>query len=150
LSNTALLRVLEHVHGHLGVLAAAALWHPAILLRNLRRRAPLSAALATTLISVAAAPGFYLYPSYRSSLKQRLFLHAPRIGWLFERKEHLAVGALALAWTGLIAHLLLSRQLPGTVNASLARTAHLAYVGAAVLSTVVVIIGVTVAVNAPF
>ena len=94
--STLALRIVERLHGHLGWLAVIALLHPAIFLRRPKRRAPLSVVLATLTVSLTAAFGFVLYPPYRNLLKQRLFVQAPAIGWLFERKEHLAVGALTL------------------------------------------------------
>lgn len=150
MNETMILRVVEHLHGHLGMLATAALWHPAIVLRRENRRAPLAAWLSTSMLTVTGIGGAYLYPPYRSILKQKLFVHAPQIGWMFERKEHLAVGALCLAWAGLIAHLLWNRQQPSAVRSGLARAAHLSFLGAAILSTLVGIIGVVVAVKTTF
>ncbi len=106
------LRLLEHVHGHLGWLAAAALVHPAILLRHRRRRAHVSVALAVTLVTAVGGLGVAIYGDYRDRLKQSMFIHAPRVGWLFERKEHLAFGAVVLAWAGAFAYFA-SRAGPG-------------------------------------
>lgn len=94
------LRVAEHVHGHLGWLSAALLVHPAILLRNKGARAHLSVALATGLATVVGVLGAWLYEPYRERLKQPLFNEARWIGLMFERKEHFAFAALALAWAG--------------------------------------------------
>jgi hypothetical protein len=93
-------RVAEHVHGHLGWLAAAALLHPAILLRNPRRKAHLSVALCTGFATVQGALGVWLYGPYRDRIKQHIFIEARWIGLMFERKEHLAFGAILLAWAG--------------------------------------------------
>jgi hypothetical protein len=98
------LRVAEHVHGHLGWLAAAALLHPAILLRNPQRRAHLSIALATGFASAVGALGAGLYGPYRMRVKPHLFAEAPWVGLMFERKEHLAFGAVALTWAGALAY----------------------------------------------
>ena len=38
-------------------------------------------------------------------MKQPLFVHAPAVGYLFERKEHLAFGAVLLAWAGAAAYM---------------------------------------------
>jgi hypothetical protein len=97
-------RIVEHIHGHLGWLAAAALLHPAILLRNPKRRAHLSVALSTAFVTVAGGIGAWLYVPYRETVKQRLFLETRWVGLLFERKEHLAFGAIVLAWSGAIAY----------------------------------------------
>ena len=55
--NLVSMRVLEHVHGHIGWLAALALVHPAILLRRPRCRAMLAAGAATLLATLAALLG---------------------------------------------------------------------------------------------
>ena len=48
--------------------------------------------------------GVWLYPLYRQRVKRPIFETAPAVGWLFERKEHLAFGALLLAWAGALAY----------------------------------------------
>jgi hypothetical protein len=98
------IRLVEHAHGHLGWLAAASLLHPAILLRNRKRRAHLSVVLATLFVTLVGSIGVLLYGPYRDILKQRLFIDAPSVGLLFERKEHLAFGAIVLAWSGAVAY----------------------------------------------
>jgi hypothetical protein len=97
-------RVAEHIHGHLGWLAAAALLHPAILLRNPRRKAHLSVALSTGFATFVGGLGVWLYGPYRDRLKQHIFIEARWIGLMFERKEHLAFGAILLAWAGASAY----------------------------------------------
>ena len=97
-------RVVEHVHGHLGWLAAAALLHPAILLRNKNRKAHLSVALSTGFATSQGVLGVWLYGPYRDRLKQHIFIEAPWVGLMFERKEHLAFGAILLAWAGASAY----------------------------------------------
>jgi len=142
---TLLLRVLERVHGHLGWLSVAALLHPAILLRNPKRRARLSVALATGFVVVTALFGGYIYPAYRDRIKQHLFIEVPRVGWMFERKEHLAVGAVVFALVGCIAHLSVPLAADEDVKRTLARLAHLAFVVAFALALIVALLGVTVA-----
>lgn len=144
------LRLLEHVHGHLGWLAVAALLHPAILLRDPTRRARLSTLFATLFLLLAGGLGVSLYPEYRSRLKQQLFVHAPALGWCFERKEHLAVGALAFAIIGCIAHWSTQRIADDALRTTVAQAAHRAYVVAFVLSLGVAIFGVAVAVTTTF
>jgi hypothetical protein len=131
------LRLIEHIHGHLGWLSAAALVHPAIVLRDRARRANLAVGLATTFVTVASGIGVWLYVSYREKLRQGIFLHAPAIGLLFERKEHLAFGAVVLAWAGASAYVAASRATP-EVRGSLRTIAHRSFV-AAVLGTVVAV-----------
>jgi len=139
------LRALEHIHGHLGWLAVAALLHPAIILRNPKRRARLSAALATSFVLVTSLLGVYVYPAYRDRIKQHIFIEAPRVGWLFERKEHLAVGAVAFALVGCISHLSVPFFDGDDLKQTVARLAHRAYVVAFALALLVGILGVAVA-----
>jgi hypothetical protein len=138
------LRALERIHGHLGWLAIAALLHPAILLRNPRRRAPLSVGLATLLAVATAALGVTIYPSYRELLKQRLFIEHPALGWTFERKEHLAVGAISFALLGSVAHFAVP-LFEEPARARIARLAHRAFVVACVLGAIVGALGIAVA-----
>jgi hypothetical protein len=141
-----LVRAGEHVHGHLGWLAVAALAHPAVLLRNPSRRAHLSVGVAVALASVAGALGAVLYPSYRVRLRGAIFTELPAVGYLFERKEHLAFGALVLAWAGAVAyagaHL---RSADVDLYDPLRRAAHWAFIAAAVLGLTVAILGTVVA-----
>jgi len=143
------LRLLEHVHGHLGWLSAAALVHPAIVLRSPKRRAHLAVGLGTTLATVAAAIGAWLYVSYREKLRQGIFLHAPAIGLLFERKEHLAFGAVVLAWAGAGAYVAATRAEEGRRGA-LRTIAHRAFVASAAFAVLVSVLGTVVAVYKSF
>jgi hypothetical protein len=136
-------RIVEHVHGHLGWLAAAALVHPAIVLRRPQRRAHAAVCIAVALPTLAAALGAWLYVSYRERLRQGIFVEAPSIGLLFERKEHLAFGALALAWSAALAYVA-SRRAPAH-EALLRRFAHRAFVASALLAVTVAILGTIVA-----
>jgi hypothetical protein len=140
-----LLRVLERIHGHLGWLCVAALLHPAIFLRNPRRHARLAVALTTIVVLATGLLGGYIYPEYRNRLKQHVFIEAPRIGWLFERKEHLAVGAIAFAVAGCVAHLSLPVFSDAATRKTAATLAHRAFVAAFVLALIVAGLGVAVA-----
>jgi len=143
------LRLLEHVHGHVGWLAAALLVHPAIVLRNRKRRAHLAVSLATAAVTIAGAGGAWLYVAYRERLRQRIFIDAPAIGWLFERKEHLAFGAVVLAWAGCAAYFATPRARPEAETA-LRTIAFRAFVASAALATVVAVLGTIVAVYRSF
>src|SRR5262249_29590388 len=66
-------RILEHVHGHVGWLAALALVHPAILLRRSTRRAMFAVVAATVLVTATAVMGAVMYPHYRVQIKPALF-----------------------------------------------------------------------------
>ena len=139
-----LLRLLERIHGHLGWLAVGALIHPAILLRNPKRRAPLAILLTALAVTAAGALGAWIYPDYRVLVKPLLFQDAPAVGWWFERKEHLAVGAISLTWIGALAHLGQPRC-PPEQRPALARIAHRASLIALLLAAAVAAIGTAVA-----
>ncbi len=102
----ALFGLLERVHGHLAVLALALLLHPVITLRSRRlltRWGVRSAELAALLLSASFALGWWIYPTYRGSVKPSLLADAPRVAASFETKEHLAFCAAALAIGGAVA-----------------------------------------------
>lgn len=139
-----LLRAIERIHGHLGWLSVAALLHPAILLANPRRRARLAVALATSSAIATALLGASIYPEYRARIKQQIFIEAPTVGWMFERKEHLAVGGVAFALVGCVAHFALPVFHEG-VRVNVARLAHRAFVIAFLLTAAVAVLGVAVA-----
>jgi nitric oxide reductase large subunit len=143
------LRLTEHVHGHLGWLAAAILAHPALLLRSRTRTANAAVIAATSLVTVAAAVGAWLYVAYRERLKQGIFLRAPTVGFLFERKEHLAFGAVLLAWAGAAAYFAAPRATRPT-RALLRTIAFRAFALSAVLAVVVAVLGTLVAVYRSF
>jgi hypothetical protein len=143
------LKLTEHIHGHLGWLATATLLHPAIVLRNRTRRAHLAVTLSTGFITVAAAVGAWLYVAYRARLKQGIFLHAPAVGLLFERKEHLAFGAVLLAWAGAAAYFAAPRATPRT-RERLRTIAFQSFCASAALSVLVAILGTVVAVYRSF
>lgn len=140
-----LARVGEHVHGHLGWLAAIALVHPAILLRRHERRAHLSVALAVCVVTFAGALGASLYPAYRERLRQPIFAQAPGVGFLFERKEHLAFGAVLLAWVGALAYAAAFRYADVGGRDALRKAAHWSFVASALLGVMTALLGTVVA-----
>jgi hypothetical protein len=143
----ALVKALEHVHGHLAWISTAALYHPAILLRRPRRRAVGASFAAATLITLTAALGATIYPIYRGQVKPRIFAESPLIGLIFERKEHLGVGALVLAWAGFLLHL---RVREDDWERRESRAAFVAFIGAAIFATTAATMGVVVAVFRSF
>ncbi|HEU4537258.1 MAG TPA: hypothetical protein VFS00_24225 [Polyangiaceae bacterium] len=145
MSGLGLARAVEHVHGHLGWLAFAALAHPAWLLRGGKRRASVAVALATSLVTIAAGLGLWLYPHYRACIKHELFVEAPALGWLFERKEHAAFGALAFAWAGWLAHAAAPRGGDPARRDALARASWLAFAFAALCALAAAAAGTAVA-----
>lgn len=127
----------------------AALVHPAFALRRSGRRAHVSVALAVALPSVVSALGAWLYVEYRVRLKPLIFQETPYVGWMFERKEHLAFGALGLAWLAGIAYAASWRAEPAT-RAALQRLARWAFILAAALAFAVAGLGTWVAVHRGF
>lgn len=124
-------------HGHLGLLAAVALAHPAWTLRGAARLRPgtrWSVAGATALLTLTFAAGWWLYPGYRGADKPRLVREALPVALLFETKEHLAFYAVALAWAGCGLAL-------ATTGAGPRRAARFAFGAAAVLTLVVGVLG---------
>ncbi|AKV01204.1 hypothetical protein AKJ09_07867 [Labilithrix luteola] len=144
-----LLRSIEHVHGHLGWLAAAVLVHPAVVLRNRTRRAHYAVGLATAFVTVAAGIGAWLYIGYRERLKQGIFQTAPSVGLLFERKEHLAFGAVVLAWAGAVAYFAAPRA-TAEMRTTLRTIAFRSFASSAVLAVIVAVLGTVVAVYRTF
>ena len=138
------LRIQEHVHGHLGWLAAIALVHPAILLRRTKRKADLSVLLGVATVTLVGGLGVAMYGDYRDRLRQPIFQHAPAIGYLFERKEHLAFGAILLAWAGAVAYLA-ATKLEGGTQERLRRAAHWSFVAAAAMAVVTAALGTVIA-----
>ena len=138
-----LVRSLQHVHGHVGWLAALALAHPAVLLRRPERRLFGAAVASTALVTVAALMGALIYPSYRVAVKPAIIAVAPAIGFLFERKEHLGIAALALAWCGLVMYVLAHRR--EAPRLELGRAAFVSYAGAAIAATLAASGGLIVA-----
>ena len=143
------LRLIEHVHGHLGWLASAVLVHPAIVLRDRTRRAHWAVGLSVGLVTLAAAVGVWLYAAYRERLRQGIFIHAPVMGLLFERKEHLAFGAVVLAWAGAAAYFAAPRA-EAPMRERLRTIAFRAFCASAGLSIVVAVLGTLVAVHKSF
>ena len=138
-----MMRLLESFHGHLGVLAMAALVHPALLLWKgtpLSRNARIALAAAVGLTLGAFALGLTIYPAYRVEVKPELFRVAPDVGMLFETKEHLAWIALAAALGAGTAGLLAP---PKAVRAR--RVAGRVFAGAALTCAVVVALGTYIA-----
>lgn len=137
-------RLVEHVHGHAGWLAVAALFHPAWLLRDLRRRADLSVGLSVGLLTAVAAGGVAFYGEYTTRLKQSIFLEVPSAGWMFERKEHLAFAAVALAWAGGAAYVAAKKADPD-VRAPLRKAAWRAFQASFLFALMAAVIGTYVA-----
>lgn len=136
-------RVLESVHGSIGVLAAAVLLHPAIVMRRgkwLSRGMRWAVGFCAAFAVLAFGSGILIYESYRNVVKRPLFRADPVAGFLFETKEHLAVAVMTLAVGGAIAAFAAPRGADG-----LRKLAALAFAGASLLCLLVVGLGVWVA-----
>lgn len=152
-----LLRLLEHVHGHVGWLAVAVLIHPAVLLRErraelqagLHRRATAAVSLGVAGVMLAAAGGLLLYPRYRVDVRPALFARWPAFGMLFERKEHLAIGAVFFSWAGAAAYFS-AGAIRGDARQELRRAAHWGFVAAAIFAMIAASFGTVVASCATF
>ena len=136
------LRTLESIHGWLGWASIGALALPAVLL--LRPKSPRVEIVVacTAFATLAATLGGFLYAYYTPMLKRAVFVASMRTGVLMERKEHLAVAALALAWCGCLLHV------SGEVDDERrprARIAHACFVASAIFAFAIAVIGATVA-----
>ena len=142
-----LVRLMEHVHGHLGWMSVAVLIHPAIVLWR-KPRADWAVGLALAFTTTVGGIGVWLYSAYRDRLKQSLFIASPRVGFLFERKEHLAFGAIALAWVGALAYVAArakASELEPEQRESLRRASRAAFTASAALAFVAATLGTVVA-----
>lgn len=132
------LRLLERAHAILAWIATIALLFSAVvaLRKGPSARGLLGAsALGGALLLGTGALGLLLDEGYRSRLRQRLFLASPDLGWLFERKLHLAFGAMLLAVAGLASLVALRRAAPsGDRATALTRAVKLALGASALLA----------------
>ena len=137
------LHLLGQAHMYLGWLSVAALTLPAVLLFRSKRRFAVVALTSTMVATLAGALGGILYAWYTPLLKRAIYVASMQHGRAMERKEHLAVLALALAWAGALVHLVERKD--DEVSRSRALFAHGAYLAAAVLALTVALLGNAVA-----
>lgn len=112
------LRRIASVHGLLAWSATVLLGIAAVLLAR-RRPVLVVSVFATALTAIVSGLGMLLHDPYTSRLRQRIFIHDPALGWLFERKEHFAFGSLGLTLCGLaslIGFVLVERRVTRTPN----------------------------------
>ncbi|MFO0762183.1 MAG: hypothetical protein U0359_37435 [Byssovorax sp.] len=130
------LRAIERAHGALGWLSALAAVIAAFIAirRPARGQSMRLAAAASGMLLAAFASGLALDEGYRARLRQKLFLASATLGWLFERKLHLAFGAVLLAAAGLCSTLGARRSEGSAQAAALDRAARVALGGAALLA----------------
>lgn len=97
------LTALLHAHAALAWMAIAALVAALVALLSRRSFARPVVAVAAALGAATFSSGAMLHLPFQSKLRQRLFLLSASLGWLFERKEHVAFGALSLLGCALFA-----------------------------------------------
>lgn len=134
---TDLARRIAEAHGVLAWLAAASLVACAFIFvrRDKRRRFARGAALlAASLVALAFASGAMLDLPYRAHLRQRIFLASRALGWLFERKLHFSLGALAFACIALAAHLAAGKTPDDPAGKSLVRVSRAGFVASALFA----------------
>lgn len=137
------LALLQSIHGHLGVLAAAALLHPAILLRDgrpLSRGLRWSLGLTAAVTTAAFALGVGIYEDYRALVKRPMFIEDPHAGLLFETKEHLGYAVVVLTLGAALSALMAPRNEP-----RLRKLAAALFAAAALACLVTVALGTYVA-----
>jgi hypothetical protein len=151
------LRALERAHAVIAWTATASLVTAAWIVA--RGRAPRRGALAAcgaalALVLAAGATGIALHDPYRARLRQRLFLHAMRLGWLFEQKQHLAFASLlfAVAAAASLGALALAerRAVDPALARDLRRSAVLAWTAAALFAAAASVASAVVARHARF
>jgi hypothetical protein len=107
-------------------------------------------AVAALSVTLAGGLGVLLEAAYRARIRQRLFVRSPSLGWLFERKEHLAFAAILLAWCALAA-MAASRLTREPERAGdLQKAARLAGIAAAALALAASVMAAIVARRAHF
>jgi hypothetical protein len=148
------LRAIARAHAILAWLATAAIVAALVIARRpARRAAVIAGAVASALVVSASALGIALHDPYRSRLRQRLFVASSALGWLFERKQHLAFGAVLLG-LGALAALSASRRVDdapnGAASRDLARAAWIAWLASALFALAASIASTIVARRAHF
>jgi uncharacterized membrane protein YfcA len=141
-TNVESLRTLESIHGWLGWASIGALAIPAALLLRKKRVDVRIVVACTAFATIVATLGGYLYAYYTPMLKRAIYVASYRTGLLMERKEHLAVVALALAWCGCLLYVAGDDD---DARRTRARIAHVCFVVSAMLAFVIAVLGATVA-----
>lgn len=95
--------LMRSIHGHVGVLAAVSLIHPAVFLRAnrpLSRGQRWSVGGAAALFGTALGMGLWLYPHFRVTERPAILAENFALQMWFERKEHLVYVAAGLVLAG--------------------------------------------------
>jgi len=101
-------------------------------------------------VTVASTVGAWIYVAYREQLRPYVFAESPSVGFLMERKEHLAFAALVIAWTGALTYFTAPRASTDATRLLLRTVAFRAFACAAALAIVVAVLGTMVAVHRSF
>ena len=129
------LRSLARWHAFAAWSATAGLVVAAWLFARASKVRRAAGAAAVGLVLAAAGLGLALSDPYRARLRQRLFVEAPGMGWLFERKLHLAYAAVLLAVSALAMTLRIDRgRLDGPGARELRWAAALGWTASAALA----------------
>ena len=142
------IETLARLHGVTAWASTVALAGVAILfLRSRRAASPMPAwasPIALALTATTSALGVLVHDPYRSELRQKLFLASTKLGWLFERKLHLAFGCALLASLALASTSALRRATEGS-RRDLARSAALGWIVSALFALAASVISAVVA-----
>ena len=135
--------LLQKIHGHVALLGIALCFHPAVALRRVRRPSRwtvLTGMLATTLMTITTALGWWIYPAYRHLLKRDLYVANRFWGEAFEVKEHWAHYAWCFVVAGAVMLVLSARRTDPTMR----NGAALCYALAGVIGLGVAVLGIGV------
>lgn len=131
------------IHGSVSLLGIALCFHPAIALAKARRPSKyvaITGYLASAILVLTNALGWFIYPAYRQEVKQPLYLEARWWGQAFEVKEHLAHYAMSFVVAGAVL-MLLAR---GPAGRDLRIPTALCYALAAAMGLITAVLGVGV------
>ncbi len=79
---------------------------PQVTSKTIRNRSFHNLLAITALLHLAVfITGVFLHPPFQNKLRQKLFLMSATLGWLFERKEHIAFAAISLVLCGFFANI---------------------------------------------
>ncbi|MFO0592470.1 MAG: hypothetical protein U0441_33310 [Polyangiaceae bacterium] len=145
------LRTLVVVHGWLAWGAFLPLVGALVLFGS--RRSIARGLLGGSMVCAVAAfvTGAWLHAPFQSRLRQKLFLMSTALGWLFERKEHVAFGALALTGCAVFAAIgeRIARAEDEAVASSLARAQKIAIVGVLVFEAFAIAVSYATSARVP-
>ena len=130
----AALRSIARLHAWVAWLATAALAIAAVAHARGRRGATAVGAIAAVLVLATSALGLAMHDGYRARLRQKLFLASMTLGWLFERKQHLAFGAALLAVSAATTSIAERRAADGSLARELRRAALIGWIASATLA----------------